>query len=138
MASRDEVEFERHIQSIDGVKIERGSSFDQLLVDGQHIQYGRSKLIGSILTSGRIAIYTGEDDGKEADRVYKKLRAWLRKRHSNKMVCFGVQAPENLVPTKNFWIGPQAQELALKEEIQLKQFVQGNVFFKVAQPTEGV
>ena len=61
----DEKEFEKRLETISGLVIERGSSFDRLVVGGVWIQYQRSTFDGNVLVAGRIAIATTGLVGEE-------------------------------------------------------------------------
>ncbi len=140
MSQEDHAGFDEHLRSLDGVSVERGKNFDEILYSDGSIQYERSQLLDGVLTAGRIAIATTDLDGNfnftahdEIETIYKKLRNWLKKRSMNNLVCFNENSQDRVTQaTKNFWLANGA-ELSHKEQgIRLKQFYTGNVAFKLA------
>ena len=140
MNNEDHSLFDEFISKIDGVEIKTGQFFDDIyLLDGK-IQYERSKLDNGVLSAGRIAIATTDLDGNynfssfaEIEKLYKKLRNWLKKRSINNLVCFNESLDSTVVvPTKNFWVAKGALNNLKASEIKFKQFHSASVVFKLA------
>ena len=92
MSDDDHSRFDEFLTKFANIKIVSGNSFDEIhLLDGS-IQYVRSAQIGTVITSGRIAIATTDLDGNrnydsypEVEKLYRSLRNWLKKRSTNKL-----------------------------------------------------
>ena len=94
MSTEDHASFDELLRSIPGITIALGKSFDEILLLDGRIQYARSQLSDNILTAGRIAIATMDlagnhnfDSYEEVEKLYKKLRSWLKKHSTNELVC---------------------------------------------------
>jgi len=140
MNDEDHASFDELLHSIPGISIKHGKSYDEILLSDGFVQYQRSELINNVLTAGRIAIATTDLDGEynftshqEIEKLYKKLRNWLKKRSLNALICFNEQLGENTTqPVKNFWLCNGAESQVKTQGIKLKQFESGNVVFKLA------
>ena len=140
MSDNDHSLFDDYVLSFPSVSIKKGKSYDEILLLDGFIQYDRSNLSNGILTSGRIAIASTDLDGQlnfeehdEIEKLYKKLRNWLKKRCINKLVCFNENIGEStLQPVKNFWLCEGAAEIVKSQNIKLKQFVSTYAVFKLA------
>ena len=108
-----------------------------LIVEDCPIQFLRSKWLNGTLISGRIAIAThgfgvAYQGAEKAERVYKRLRSWIRKTYSNEVTCRNIYSPDSCARIKNFWLGPELlTQLRNNRKIVLKQIPDGFVVFEV-------
>ena len=137
MNENDHALFDEFLSSVPEIKIKPGKNFDEILYLDGNIQYERSELLEDVLTGGRIAIATTDLDGnynfyhyKETERLYGKLRNWLKKRSKNTLICFNEGIDNGtIMPVNNFWLLGGAESQVRANEIKLKQFKSGNVVF---------
>ena len=138
MSDDDHSRFDEFLTKFANIKIVSGNSFDEIhLLDGS-IQYVRSAQIGTVITSGRIAIATTDLDGNrnydsypEVEKLYRSLRNWLKKRSTNKLVCFNEKIGRNsMKPVKNIWLCEGAAQKIERENLQLKQILTAAVVFE--------
>ncbi len=140
MNKEDHDAFDKFLCSISGISIKHGKIYDEIQLFDGFIQYERSEQIKDVLIAGRVAIATTDLDGKcnftshqEIERLYKKLRSWIKKRSVNTLVCFNETLEDNIVqPVNKFWLCNGAASLVKSQNIKLKQFESGNVVFKLA------
>ena len=90
--------------------------------EGATIQFLRSRLLGSILTEGRLAVATDEEEPDVAGRVegrYRALSRFIKKRYRNRTLrWFNPRAPTHAKtpshsanpsdPDLSLWVGPFA------------------------------
>ncbi len=113
MSVEDQNEFlhfcREHIDSID----ESPDVYWFLMVGDCPIQLLHSKCKDDVLISGRIAIATHGfqiqcNDAERAEKVFKKLRNWIKKRYNNHLNCRSIYGEGKTSPVKNFWVGTDA------------------------------
>ena len=140
MSAEDHSALDKLLNGIGGVELKSGENYDEILYLDGFIQYARSELIDGVLTGGRIAIASTDLDGTyncesyiEVEKLYKKLRNWLKKRSTNKLLCFNEKIGRGtIMPVKNFWLCKGAEELVRANEVRLKQFNSTYAVFELA------
>ena len=141
MSEEDHSALDTLLESIEGVELKRGRKYVEILYMGGFIQYVRSELIDGVLTSGRISIATTDLDGEynyesfqEIEKLYKKLRNWLKIRSTNKLLCFSEKTGRSsIMPVKNFWLCEGAEKLITTDGIRLKQFISTYAVFELGR-----
>ncbi len=81
---------------------------------------------------GRIAIAThfGEKvipETQDAERLYTKMRSWVRKRYWNRLVAENITIPGSATSYRSMWLGPNARKLAHSGAIKLWTILGGRV-----------
>lgn len=138
MTEEDQLDFlefaEVYIDKID----KSPKAYWKLLVNDCYIQFEPSKFHNNDLISGRIAIATHGLDkeptcsyGTEAEKIYKKLRNWLKKTYTNKLLCRNINIEGSSQVSKHLWIGPRAKKWKQKNLGLLKQFPSGFAVFEL-------
>ncbi len=101
------------------------------------IQFLRPQKFENELISGRIAIQTtgygfSFKAAESAENVYKKMRAWLKKRYSNKMTCKNINIEDSQMKLKYFWYSPGVERLVKENPMySLKQIKGAPVVFEI-------
>ena len=117
-------------------RIEEKSDTQRYLHVGEHfIQFLNWPVQGDILLGGRIAIRTNSDteSARRAERVFNKLRRWIRKHFTNNVTCRNINVSGSQSKTKSHWIGPNTIELLkVNPTLQLKQSHKGYVVFELS------
>lgn len=120
MVEDDEREFLAFAeQEVDSVETSKSSSL-WLMVGDCPIQFCPSVSKNSVLNSGRIAIATtGTEQVYESslkgERIFKRLRRWMRERYSNSLVCRNMNIPGSDMAVRDFWVGPFAEAWVLED-----------------------
>lgn len=104
------------------------------------IQFLRSRHVKNVLTEGRLAVFTTGELSRTAaaaiDARYKRLRRYIQKNYTNKIVCWcnpklpllsaGPNRSANpSKPDAQVWVGPAALDwLRQRKTRRIKQFLQ--------------
>jgi hypothetical protein len=96
---------------------------------------------------GRIAVAThfGENvmpAAQEAERLYKKMRSWMRNRYWNRLDAQNITIPGSATSYRSMWLGPNARELAHSGAVTLWTILGGRIIAreepnKAPEPTPG-
>ena len=137
MTADDEDEFVSFAEKMSD-SVDRDSDIQWFFLVGDcRIQLLRSRIQGGDLISGRISIATtgfglSYDSGADGERVYKRLRSWLKKTYSNNMTCRNVNIENSIMEIRNFWMSPRVFQLLRDDPtVILKQSVGGFVVFEI-------
>jgi len=111
-----------------------GSDFDNVKKEewetlfncgAEYVQFLPSKKYDNIITEGRIAIRTMDENNNSlrCEKLFKKMRRWFKDNYNNNLVCYNFKTQEKKDGdiVKNWWLSPDAEKKLLKNSIQLKQ-----------------
>lgn len=136
MTAEDEGEFVSFAKELSD-RIEKGSDTEWFFWIGDcSVQFLRSRIRLSELISGRIALATSGfglafNSAADGERLYKHLRAWLRKSYSNELTCRNIRVENSKMEIKNFWVSSRVIALLRQEPgLSLKQIPGSFVVFE--------
>jgi hypothetical protein len=136
MTAEDEAEFVLFAEPL-AERLERASDTQWFLRIGDcAVQFLRSRLHRGELISGRIALATSGfglccKAADECERLYKRLRSWLKKSYSNRMTCRNIRIKNSRMAIRTLWVSPRVLELLRHDpSITLKQIPEAFVVFE--------
>jgi len=135
MSENDETEFVSSFASLaDALKRESDTQWWFCIGDCR-VQFLRSKLSDDQITLGRIAVAThgtGEacSRGPLVEGLFKKMRTWLKKRYTNRLMAENIEIPGSATSYRLFWLGPDAAAMFRNGRVTLRSLFSGPVVFK--------
>lgn len=140
MTSEDEAEFVSFAENL-ADRVDKESDVQWIFWIGDcPVQFMRSRIRRDELISGRIALATSGlalDNAADGERLYRRLRGWLKKSYSNKMTCRNTRIENGKMEIKNFWMSSRVIALLHRElDLTLKQIPEGFVVFEPKQEAE--
>lgn len=137
MTEEDEVEFVTMSQDITD-SVDKSSDIQWFFHVGDcRIQLLRCSSDESQLLAGRISIATtgfgaSYKSSQEAEKVYKRMRNWLKKSYSNRMTCRNVGIEGSKTELKTFWASPRViEKVNSNPELVLRQIHSAPVVFEL-------
>ncbi len=105
------------------------------------IQFLPSRRTRDQIALGRIALAThgsGESfsAAPQAEALFKRMRAWLKKRYSNRLIVENASIPGSATAYRTFWLGPDAREQSRVGHVTLRSFLSLPVIFKEEKPNK--
>ncbi|MEO5715526.1 MAG: hypothetical protein ABIT37_18755 [Luteolibacter sp.] len=142
MTAEDEAEFVSIAEDL-ADRVDRGSDAQWFFWIGDcSVQFQRSRIRRSELISGRIALATSGfglafDSAADGERLYTRLRGWLKKSYSNKLTCRNMRIENSKMEIKNFWVSQRVIALLHREpDLTLKQIPEAFVVFEPKQEAQ--
>jgi len=93
----------------------------------ESVQFYFSKRFDKILTIGSFGIKTRNEseDSKRCEKLYKKMRKWIKDNYTNNLVVFNTKMMkrEDATPPSGggIWVSPRVEKLLENNQIILKQ-----------------
>lgn len=142
MTAEDEAEFVSFAEEL-ADRVDRESDTQWFFVIGDcSVQFLRSRIRRRELISGRIALATSGfglafDSAADGERLYKRLRAWLKKSYSNDLTCRNTRIENSKTEIKNFWVSGRVVAFLRQEpDLSLKQIPESFVVFEPKQKAQ--
>ena len=132
MSEDDESEFiSAFVDQVDTLK--KDSNVEWLFVMSDcHIQFLPSRRSGGQITLGRIAIATHGFGNvfaaaPKAERLFERMRSWLKKRYSNRLMAENITIPGSASPRRTMWLGLDARARFRRGEVTFRTAVESRV-----------
>jgi hypothetical protein len=142
MTAKDEAEFVSFAEYL-ADRVDRESDTQWFFWIGDcSVQFLRSRVRRRELISGRIALATSGfglvfDSAADGERLYKRLRAWLKKSYNNELTCRNSRIDNSKMEIKNFWVSSRVIALLREEpDLSLKQIPESFVVFEPKQEAQ--
>ena len=129
MTKDDEIEFMNEFKDSDYDILNEESYPIQIFYccGEEHVQFRPSRRFDKILRMGSFGIRTKSqsEDSKRCEKLYKKMRKWIKDNYINNLVVFNTKTMkrEDAKPVSSggIWLNPKIQNFLKENHIVLKQ-----------------